>query len=213
MNAHYHESRLTPDAKREVVWKALWRFYFSRIVPPDGCVLDLGCGYGSFINQVVAKRRIAIDSWSEFPRYLAAGVELVVGTADNLGFLPDREIDFAFASNLFEHLPQSEFTRVLDALRSKLSPQGTLTIMQPNYRYAYREYFDDYTHVTAYSHVSLADFLTAHGYRVLNVVPRFMPLTVKSRMPVSPWLVGAYLASPIKPLGKQMLVCAQPVRS
>ena len=85
--------------------------------------------------------------------------------------------------------------------------------MQPNYRYAYREYFDDYTHVTPYSHVSVSDFLTAHGYRVRKVVPRFMPLTMKSRIPVSSWLIGAYLASPIKPLGKQMLICAKPVRS
>ncbi len=82
--------------------------------------------------------------------------------------------------------------------------------MQPNYRYAYREYWDDYMHVVAYSHVSLADFLAANGYQALDVVPRFMPLTVTSRLPVSPWLIGAYLASPIKPLGKQMLVRARP---
>ena len=55
-------------------------------------------------------------------------------------------------------------------------------------------------HVVAYSHVSLTDFLAANGYQALDVVPRFMPLTVKSRLPVSPWLIGTYLASPIKPL-------------
>jgi SAM-dependent methyltransferase len=211
MNASYHDSRLTPDARRDVVWQALWRFYFSRIVPADACVLDLGCGYGSFINQVVARRRIAVDRWPDFPRYLAPGVEAVVGDVSDLGFLPDGEIDFAFASNLFEHLPQSDFAHVLDQLRSKLSDRGALTIVQPNYRYAYREYFDDYTHVTAYSHVSITDFLTAHGYEVLKVEARFLPLTVKSRVPVAPWLIGAYLASPLKPLGKQMLVCAKPV--
>jgi hypothetical protein len=29
-------------------------------------------------------------------------------------------------------------------------------------------------------------------------------------MPVSPWLIAAYLASPIKPLGKQMFLRATP---
>ena len=212
MNAGYHESRLTPDAKRDVVWRALWRFHFSRLVPPDACVLDMGCGYGSFINQVAARRRIALDTWPEFPRFLARGVEPIVGSVMDLGVLQDGEVDFALASNLFEHLPQSDFARVLDGLRRKLSPQGTLTIVQPNYRYAYRDYWDDYTHVTAYSHTSLADFLTANGYQVLDVVPRFMPLTVKSRLPAWPWLIGAYLASPIKPMGKQMLVRARPGR-
>lgn len=212
MSAGYHGSRLTPDAKRDVVWQALWRFHFSRLIAPDACVLDVGCGYGSFINQVVARRRIALDTWPEFPRFLAPGVEAVIGSVTDLAFLPDGAVDFAFASNLFEHLPQADLVCVLDGLRRKLSPRGTLTIVQPNYRYAYREYWDDYTHVTAYSHVSLADVLTANGYQVLEVVPRFMPLTVKSSLPVSPWLIGAYLASPIKPLGKQMLLRAQPGR-
>ncbi len=208
----YHESRLTPDAKRDIVWQALWRFYFKRIVPADGCVLDLGAGYGSFINQVVAKRRIALDVWPDFARHLAPGVEAVAGPVTDLDFLADGSVDFAFASNLFEHIPQQDFTRVLDALRPKLSARGSLNILQPNYRYAFREYFDDYTHVAIYSHVSLVDFLLANGYEATLVVPRFLPLTVKSRMPVSPWLIAAYLASPIKPLGKQMFIRATPRR-
>jgi SAM-dependent methyltransferase len=208
----YHESRLTPDAKRDVVWQALWRFHFNRIISADDCVLDLGAGYGSFINTVQAKRRIALDTWPDFPRYLAPGVEPIVGPVTDLDVLADGSIDFAFASNLFEHIPQDAFARVLDGLRPKLSGRGSLNILQPNYRYAFREYFDDYTHVAIYSHISLADFLTANGYQVTQVVPRFLPLTVKSRMPVAPWLIAAYLASPIKPLGKQMFLRAVPRR-
>src|SRR5262245_37133530 len=102
LTSGYHASRLTPDARRDVVWQALWRRYFRHVVPADGCVLDLGCGYGNFINQVVARRRIAIDSWPEFPRHLTPGVEALVGDVTNLRALPDGEIDFAFASNLFE---------------------------------------------------------------------------------------------------------------
>jgi SAM-dependent methyltransferase len=212
LNVGYHEARLTPDIRRDVTWQALWRFHFSRMVPPDGCVLDLGCGYGSFINNVVARRRIAIDSWPDFPRHVAPGVETIVGNVTELDVLPDDAVDFAFASNLFEHLTQAQFARVLDGLRHKLSARGTLTILQPNYRYAYREYFDDYTHVSIYSHVSIADFLKANDYEVLAVAPRFLPLTVKSRMPVWPWLIAAYLASPVKPMGKQMLIQARPRR-
>jgi hypothetical protein len=212
LNVGYHASRLTPDIKRDVTWQALWRFHFRQMVPRDGCVLDLGCGYGSFINNVVARRRIAIDSWPDFPRHVAPGVETIVGSVTELDVLPDDTVDFGFASNLFEHLTQAQFARVLDGLRHKLSSRGTLTILQPNYRYAYREYFDDYTHVSVYSHVSIADFLTANDYEVLSVVPRFLPLTVKSRLPVWPWLIAAYLASPVKPMGKQMLIHARPRR-
>jgi SAM-dependent methyltransferase len=212
LNVGYHESRLTPDIRRDATWRALWRLHFCRTVPADGCVLDLGCGYGSFINNVVARRRIAIDSWSNFPRFIAPSVETIVGDVTELTVLQDDSVDFAFASNLFEHLTQAQFAQVLDGLRHKLSARGTLTILRPNYRYAYREYFDDYTHVSVYSHISIADFLTANDYEVLSVVPRFLPLTVKSRMPVWPWLIAAYLASPVKPMGKQMLIHARPRR-
>jgi SAM-dependent methyltransferase len=206
----YHASRLPIDPKRDVVWRALWRYHFRHEIKADDCVLDLGCGYGNFINQVVARRRFALDVWPEFPSHLAPGVEPIVGCATVLGPLPDHAVDFAFASNLFEHLQKDEFARVLSALRDKLSDRGRLTIMQPNYRYAYREYFDDYTHVTVWSHISLAEFLVANGYDVLSVVPRFMPITINSGWPVSPWLIRAWLASPVRIFGKQMLLTAKP---
>ncbi|HYI41873.1 MAG TPA: methyltransferase domain-containing protein [Allosphingosinicella sp.] len=212
MSSGYHDSRLAHDSRRDTVWKALWRYYFRRIVPSDGCVLDMGCGYGEFINNVTARRRIGLDMWDGIREHLAPGVEPVVGSVTDLSGIEDGSVDFAFASNLVEHIPQSDFARVLEQLRSKLTERGTLTLLQPNYRYASREYFDDYTHVAVYSHISLADFLTANGYEVLEVRPRFLPLTVKSRLPVSPLLIGLYLRSPFKPMGKQMLLRARPRR-
>jgi SAM-dependent methyltransferase len=212
MSSGYHDSRLAHDERRDTVWKALWRYYFRKIVPSDGCVLDMGCGYGEFINNVIARRRIGLDTWNGISEHLAPGVEPVVGSVTDLSGIEDGSVDFAFASNLFEHIPQADFVRVLEQLRGKLSDGGTLTLLQPNYRYAAREYFDDYTHVAVYSHISLADFLAANGYEVLEVRPRFLPLTVKSRLPVSPLLIGLYLRSPFKPMGKQMLLRARPRR-
>ena len=208
----YHDSRLAFDAKRQTVWDSLWRYHFSNIVPRDGCVLDLGCGYGDFINAVEARRRIALDQWDGFVPYLQPGVEPVIAPVTDLSGIENKSVDFAFASNLFEHISQSDFAATLESLRSKLSDRGSLALLQPNWRYAYREYFDDYTHVSVYSHVSLADFLRAHGWEVLEVRARFLPLTVKSRLPVMPALIGLYLKSPFKPLGKQMLIRARPLK-
>lgn len=209
MNDGYHGSRLALDPRRAIVWRALWEYHFSRQIEPDFCVLDMGCGYGDFINAVRARRRIAIDSWPGFPPHVEEGVEAIVGPIGDLSRIDTGSVDFAFASNVFEHVPQSALVEILDALRSRLSARGTLNILQPNYRYAYREYFDDYTHVAVYSHVSLADLLRANGFDVFDVRPRFLPLTVKSRWPVFPALIAAYLASPIKPMGKQMLLRAK----
>jgi cyclopropane fatty-acyl-phospholipid synthase-like methyltransferase len=210
MNAGYHDSRLTHDPKRSIVWTALWRYYFRHRIGPDDTVLDLGCGYGEFINAVSAKRRIALDLWPQFPEHMAPGIETVVAPVTDLSRLEDGSIDYAFASNLFEHISQDDLAKVLAGLKLKLSARGQLTMIQPNYRYAASEYFDDYTHVSIWSHISLADFLTAHGFEVTEVRPRFLPLTVKSRLPVWPPLIGAYLLFPFKPMGKQMLLSARP---
>ena len=86
----YHEVRLPHDPRREVFWRALWRFRFSRMIAPEDCVLDLGAGYGSFINTVIARRRIAVDAWDGFPAYLDAGVEPRVGSVTDLDFIEER---------------------------------------------------------------------------------------------------------------------------
>ena len=206
----YFRTRFAPDARREVLWRALWRYHFSRLVSESDCVLELGAGYGHFINQVAAKRRIALDSWDGFVSYLQPGIESRIGSVTDLSFLEPSSVNFVFASNVFEHMSQEDFASVLGQLKKALASNGTLNILQPNYYYSYREYFDDYTHRTIYSHISIADFLEAHGYQVIECSPRFLPLTVKSRwLPVSPILIRLYLSFRWKPFGKQMFIRAR----
>jgi len=116
----YHGSRLTQDPRRNVLWSALWRYYFKNRIAPGDCVLDIGSGYGDFINNVAAARRLAVDTWVQLPDHVAPGVEAHVGPAGDLGWIEDGVVDFAFASNLFEHLSQEAFAATLAALGPKL---------------------------------------------------------------------------------------------
>lgn len=204
----YHETRFAHDDRRQVLWRTLCRHYFQRMVAPGDAVLELGCGYGDFINHIQCARKIAVDQWAGAADYLKPEVEAKIGNIADLSAIQARSIDFVFASNVFEHLPQPEFAACLAEVRRVLRPGGTLNIVQPNYRFCCNEYFDDYTHVSIYSDRSLCDFLRAQGLRVLECQARFLPLTIKSRLPVSPALIRAYLASPVKPLAKQMFVRA-----
>jgi cyclopropane fatty-acyl-phospholipid synthase-like methyltransferase len=206
----YFDTRFAKDDRRDVLWRALWEHFFRRWIRPEDCVLELGAGYGHFINHVQARRRIAVDMWPGFTKFLQPGIEGHVAAVDQLEFLQPASVDFAFASNLFEHISQETLATVLERLRVCFTKQGTLTIIQPNYYYCYREYFDDYTHRTVYSHTSLCDFLEAHGFEVFDARPRFLPLTIKSRLPVSATLIRLYLLSPWKLMGKQMLIRARP---
>lgn len=207
----YFDSRFRFDERREVLWKALCDFCFSPLVPHGGHVLELGAGYCHFINNVRGGRKTAVDISPVAAAHAASGVAVHTGSVTDLGFLPDASVDLAFASNLFEHLSQADFALCLAGLRRKLKPGGQLVILQPNYRKAYKEYFDDYTHISVYSDVSLCDFLRANGYQILECRPGFLPFSIVSRLPVNRHLIRLYLWSPWKPFAKQMLLRAAPV--
>ena len=117
--------------------------------------------------------------------------------------------DVVFASNLLEHLTRTEIWQALKEFRRVLKPGGRLVIVQPNFRLRPGRYFDDYTHVTPLSDVSLSDLVSAAGYDLLDVQPRFLPLTVKARGSRASFLVPLYLRSPWRPLAGQMLVVAE----
>jgi ubiquinone/menaquinone biosynthesis C-methylase UbiE len=168
--------------------------------------LELGAGYGHFINAVQARRRIAVDVWPGMASHLAPGVEGIITDISQLDAIADNSIDYVFCSNCFEHVSQQKLIDCLAQLRRKMKPGATLNIVQPNFKYCAREYFDDYTHVTIYTEKGLADLLAAQGFKIARCVARFMPFSIKSNKPVWPWLIRLYLSSPFKPFGKQMFI-------
>jgi ubiquinone/menaquinone biosynthesis C-methylase UbiE len=204
----YHATRFTPDARRRVLWETLVACEFQKQIPPDGTVLELGAGYGDFINSVKAHRRIAVDVWPGMLQHLETGVEGLAISITQLDSVADNSIDYVFSSNCFEHVSQTDLVNCLSQLRRKMKPGAMLTIVQPNFKYCAREYFDDYTHVSIYTDKGLSDLLAANGFKIVRCMPRFMPFTIKSSLPVHPWLIWLYLMSPFKPLAKQMLISA-----
>ena len=204
----YHRTRFTPDPRRRVLWQTLVASFFQKEIPADGVVLELGAGYGEFINAVKARRRLAVDRWPGMLSHLESGVEGLVTSITQLDAVPDATLDYVFSSNCFEHVTQSDLVACLTQLRRVMKPGAPLTILQPNFRYCFREYFDDYTHVSVYTDRGLSDLLEANEFRVTRCRPRFLPLTLKGRLPVHPLLIRLYLACPVRPLAKQMLICA-----
>ena len=204
----YHATRFTPDPRRRVLWQTLVAGEFQKHIPADGVVLELGAGYGEFINAVRARRRLAVDQWPGMLPHLADGVEGLVTRISQLDGVADDSVDYVFSSNCFEHVSQAELVECLAQLRRKMKPGALLTIVQPNFKYCAREYFDDYTHVSIYTEKSLSDLLAANGFKIVRCVPRFMPFSIKGSLPVHPWLIRLYLLSPFRPLAKQMLISA-----
>ncbi len=199
--------------RRAAMWEVLCRVVLQQYVRPADTVLDLGAGFCEFINTIRCGRKIAVDANPELPQFAAAGVETVIGPIpDVLERFEAGSVQCVFCSNFFEHLRDKEMVlRVLDHVRRLLSRDGRLVIIQPNIRYAYKEYWDFFDHHVALSHGSLSEALAMAGFDIEVLRPRFLPYTTKSRLPQAPWLVRLYLALPPAQwlLGKQMLVVAR----
>lgn len=208
-SADYHAAHLIVDPARAVVWKAI-AAHLRDWVPSQGAVVEIGAGYCDWINNVSARRRVAVDIWPELPRFAGAGVEpLVTDLASGMNELDSSAFDAVLASNLLEHFSADTLPLVIRGVYRVLRPGGRLLVVQPNFRYAWRSYFDDYTHRSVFTDVSLPALLRAHGFTVDLVKPRFLPYSMQgSRLPITQWLVTAYLRSPFKPMAGQMLVIA-----
>ena len=191
-----------------MVWKCICEWLQPEIAS-DAAVVEFGAGYCDFINNIKAGRKLAVDMSTAVHESAAPDVEAHVGSCIDCAFLPDAAMDVVFASNLLEHLTVPDGTAALHEAWRILKRGGKLIIIQPNFRYCYRDYFDDYTHVAVYTDASLPDLIKASGFAISRLEPRFMPFSMKGRMPVAPWLIRLYLRSPIRPLAGQMLIVAK----
>ncbi len=202
----------------DLQWKAqVWRILCQDLLRPfidhAGTVLDVGAGTCEFINAVSAPRRIAVDLNPALGDNAAPGVEVHVGSAHDLSFLPDHSVDVVFTSNLLEHLPDK--ATVLLALQEAhrvLVPGGRLIAIGPNVRFLPGAYWDYFDHHVALSDRSLGEAVRTLGFEIVHLEPRCLPYTVKSRLPRVEMLVRLYLR--VRPmsswlLGKQFLLVAK----
>lgn len=207
----YFQTRFVEDKSRTKVWRAI-NEYLQKHVDEQSCVLDLGCGYGDFIKGITAKNKFAIDLNENLVDFFKnTNVKFTAQSILEKFSITENSIDVVFASNLFEHFNDDELEKIMLNIKCVLKPKGKIILLQPNIYYAYREYWDDYTHKKAFSHVSLADFLSSQDFQVLNVYKKFIPFSLKSRLPKSYILTKLYLSSPIKPFAKQMLLVAEKI--
>ena len=92
-------------AYRNRVWEVLIRDKFQAYVRPDAKVLDLGCGYGEFINNIRCGKKYGMDLNPGARQHLVADVELIEQDCSTRWPFADGTLDVVFTSNFFEHLP------------------------------------------------------------------------------------------------------------
>ncbi len=199
-------------SERARVWKILVDRCFQRYVPRDGAVLDIGCGWGEFINAIDARERHAIDLNPDARTHVDAAVELHLQSCAERWPIGDGSLDAAFTSNFLEHLPDKRaLTATIDEALRCLKPGAPLVCLGPNIRCLPGAYWDFFDHHIPLSERSLAECLTSAGFAIERSVARFLPYTMSGKRPPPSFAIRAYLALPLAwPLfGRQFLVVAR----
>lgn len=204
----YHQTRFTYNPERAVVWRVIGG-YVQRFVLTEHALLDLGAGYGEFSRFISAKQKWALDTNSDLISYWPAEINPLIQTLPGRLPLPSGSLGTILASNFFEHFTIDECAEILDELYRTLIPGGRLLIIQPNFRLQPYRYFDDFTHKTPFTDVGFTDFLRSRGWKIIYQEPRFLPFSMKSRIPKRAWMVRLYLALPYRPAAGQFLVVAE----
>jgi SAM-dependent methyltransferase len=214
IEAQIYRVRFSPEelASQRRLWKPICRF-LQRYVPADGATLDLGAGYCHFINNIVSGRKLALDVNEEnLAAHALPEVERIVADGVSLAAIEASSLDTVFASNIYEHFRSREdVAQSLSEVFRVLRPGGRMLVLQPNFAYCAKNYFDFFDHRLIFTHRGMAEALDISGFRIERMISRFLPFTTKSRLPQAPWLVSAYLKAPPlwRLLGAQMLIVAR----
>jgi ubiquinone/menaquinone biosynthesis C-methylase UbiE len=209
---NYFKTRFKLDSRRNYIWKKI-ALYVDKKDPAKNSILELGAGYCDWINNTRGETRIASDISSSVSKYAEPSVRFIMSSSTDLSHLKNTIFDRVQMSNLLEHLTIEEVNKTIVEIRKILKKGGSVIVIQPNYRYSYRTYFDDYTHRTVFSHISLIDLFSSHGFKVVLSQKKFLPFTIKSKFGYAYKLINLYLYFPIKLFAGQMLIIFEKIEN
>jgi len=197
---------------RAQVWKVLTGSFFQKFIPETAAVLDLGCGWGEFINQIRAGAKYGMDLNPASRSKLASGVTFFEQDCSARWPLEDASLDVVFTSNFFEHLLNKEMLRAtISEAHRCLRHGGKIIALGPNIRFLAGTYWDFWDHHVALTDRSLSELLRLAGFRIERCYPRFLPYTMAqgSRPPLA--FIRMYLKIPLvwPVLGRQFLVIGE----
>ncbi len=196
---------------RNDVWRVLTSRFFQRYVSAGDRILDLGCGYGQFINHIVAREKYAMDLNPQSRAAVASGIAFFEQDCSLPWPLEDESLDVVFTSNFLEHLPaKSSIEATLAQVRRCLRPGGRLIALGPNIRFTAGTYWDFWDHHVALSDRSLREILDLSGFETVASIERFLPYTMAQKRPPPVAFVRWYLRMPLvwRVFGHQFLIVA-----
>ena len=141
----------------------LIKYIISNYFNCNGKLLDVGCGNGKHMD-IFKKYNIdvyGLDSREQNnKRIKICNVE-----TDKFPY-EDNTFDFIYSKSLFEHILRAD--NCISECYRVLKPNGKIIIMIPEWKSQMKHYWDDYTHLHAWTKKSLKDMMMINGFNNVN---------------------------------------------
>ena len=197
---------------RNQVWKILVKQFFSKWIRSTDHILDLGCGYGEFINNTKCEVRHAMDLNPKTRSLMDKEIIFHEQDCSKPWKIESNSLDLVFTSNFFEHLRNKEsLDCTVGEIKKALKPEGRLIAMGPNISVLKGKYWDFWDHHVALSDQSLCELLQIHNFTIERSESKFLPFNMVRVKEHPLFLVSLYLKFPFlwKIFGKQFLIIAK----
>lgn len=194
---------------RSGVWKIICSDFFSRYVPESSVILDLGAGWGEFINSISAAKKYAMDLNSATKGLLNQDVISINQDCSSAWPLESNSLNIVFTSNFLEHLDtKTAIENTITEANRCLVNGGLMICMGPNIKYLPGTYWDFWDHHIPLTEASCSELLAMKGFQVVLCLPRFLPYTMSGGLTPPLSFVRLYLLFPLlwRFFGKQFLV-------
>ena len=197
---------------RNLVWKILIADFFSKWIKKTDQILDLGCGYGEFINNTNCKVRHAMDLNPKGKSLLKKQIIFHNQDCSRPWKISPNSLDLVFTSNFFEHLPNKKaIDCTIGEIKKALKPGGRLIAIGPNISVLKGKYWDFWDHHVALTDQSLCEILQIHDFSKELSVSKFLPYNMVRVRKRPLFLISIYLRFSFiwKIFGKQFLVVSR----
>ena len=150
-------------------------------------LLEPGCGRGEMLNCFKSLGlNVSGSDISHETKSLLPDLEIKICDVENDGLpYPDNSFDIIYTKSFLEHFYYPE--RFMKEAFRVLKPGGLMLNLVPDWEANYRKYFDDYTHRTPFTSISLRDIQLIHGFDNVKVV-KFRQLPILWRYPILNYL-------------------------
>tara|TARA_B100001250_G_C19755606_1_gene769944 strand:- start:483 stop:1151 length:669 start_codon:yes stop_codon:yes gene_type:complete len=146
-------------------------------------ILEPGCGRGEFLSEFnkLGLKCYGIDL-SEFAGSMTKNIEIIknVNLEKDKWPFPDNYFDIIYNKSLLEHLWNPD--KFLIEAKRVLKPGGKLLCLVPDWESNYKTYFDDFTHRTPFTTVSLNDIYLISDFSNIKIY-KFRQLPIVWRFP------------------------------